>query len=166
MPCPPGSYGTSYGVTACIPCPTGGYSVAPGATGVTQCLACAENVFWTPRGCIPCPNNTAAPRGALSQRDCLAVQGYYGLPGQRALACPAGSYCPQASMVPSKCPDGSTSQQGALACIVLPERSMVHQFDGVVAASWFVVTFLGVACLVRTKRFWRGRWEPGSRQRY
>ena len=163
LPCPAGAYGSSYGVTACVPCPTGGYSVAPGATGVTQCLACGENVYWTPRGCIPCPNNTAAPRGALSTRDCLAVPGYYGLPGQRALACPAGSYCPQASMVPSRCPDGSTSQEGSLACVVLPQRSMVHQFDGVVAASWFVVTFLGIGCLVRTKRFWRGRLAQGVR---
>ena len=157
LPCAPGSYGASYGVTACVPCPTGGYSVAPGATSVVQCLACAENAYWTARGCIPCPDNTAAPRGVLSQRDCLAVPGYYGLPGQRALACPAGSYCPQASMVPSKCPDGSTSAQGSRACIMQPQASTMHQFDWIVAASWFVVTFLGVACLARTKRFWRGR---------
>ncbi len=61
-------------------------------------------------------------------------------------------------MVPSRCPDGSTSTLGSLACILLPQTSAVHQFDGIVAASWFVVTFLGIACLVRTKRFWRGRW--------
>lgn len=157
LSCPPGSYGPSYGATGCVPCPTGGYSTAAGATGVAQCLACGANAFWTQAGCIPCPNNTAAPRGALAARDCLAVPGYYGLPGQRALACPANSYCPQASMVPSKCPDGSTSQPGSPACLALPPRSVVHQFDGIVAASWFVVTFLGIGCLVRTKRFWRRR---------
>lgn len=164
-PCLPGSYGPSYGAAGCVPCPTGGYSTSPGATGVTQCLECQASAYWTTQGCIPCPENTASPRGALSARDCLAVPGYYGLPGQRALACPAGSYCPQASMVPSRCPEGSSSQQGSLACTALPaSSSVVHQFDGIVAASWFVVTFLGIGCLVRTKRFWRRRADYPSRQ--
>ena len=166
LPCPLGSYGTGFGSTACTPCAPGGFTRSPGATAQLQCAPCPEGTYWTPQGCLACPVNTASPRGSLGSRDCLAAQGFYGLPGQRALACPAGSYCPQASMAPSKCPDGSVSAQGSQACTVRQDQSVIHQFDGLIAASWFVVTFLGIGCLVRTKRFWRGRWEPGSRQGY
>jgi hypothetical protein len=49
---------------------------------------------------------------------------------------------------------------------VRPDNSVIHQFDGLIAASWFVVTFLGIACLVRTKRFWRRRADPGRVSAY
>ena len=159
-PCPRGSYAPAFGTTACTPCAPGGFTDLPGALAQAQCVPCVEGTYWTPAGCLACPPNTVSPRGSLAARDCLAAPGFYGLPGQRALACPAGSYCPQASMAPSRCPDGSVSQQGAPGCVAVKDRSMVHQFDGLIAASWFVVTFLGIACLVRTKRFWRRARHP------
>jgi TNFR/NGFR cysteine-rich region/Tyrosine-protein kinase ephrin type A/B receptor-like len=155
LPCPPGAYSPFFASTACAPCAPGGFTAAPGATNLSQCLPCQEGAYWDPLGCLGCPANTAAPRGSVGASSCLAVPGYYGLPGQRALACPAGSYCPQASMVPFKCPSGSVSAQGSQACTATTDNSVVHQFDGLIAASWFVVTFLGIGCLVRTKRFWR-----------
>jgi hypothetical protein len=53
--------------------------------------------------------------------------------------------------------DGSVSAQGSQSCTLRPDQSVLHQFDALIAASWFVVTFLGIGCLVRTKRFWRRR---------
>jgi len=156
-PCPLGSYGTRFGSTTCVPCAPGGFTRSLGATAQGQCTPCPEGTYWAPQGCLACPVNTASPRGSLGPHDCLAAPGYYGLPGQRALACPAGSYCPQASMAPSKCPDGSVSAQGSQACTLRPDQSVLHQFDALIAASWFVVTLLGIGCLVRTKRFWRRR---------
>ena len=166
FPCPPGAYNPAFGRTACVPCAPGGFTNSPGAIDQSQCLPCPETTYWTPLGCLACPANTASPRGSLTARDCLAVPGFYGLPGQRALACPSGSFCPQASMAPSKCPDGAVSAQGSQACTVRADTSLVHQFDGLVAASWFLVTFLGIACLVRTKRFWRRRADSGQYSRY
>lgn len=158
-PCPAGTYGPDSSATVCVMCPRGLATPSTGASNVFQCAPCDENRYWDPLdGCQPCPSNTVAPRGALSARDCLAAPGYYGLPGQRALVCPAGSYCPQASMAPSKCPTGSQSVQGSQACVLQPtgeNTSMVHQFDSIILASWFVVTLLGIGCLARTKRFWR-----------
>ena len=154
-PCPAGQYATGSGLRACTACGRGLYTPTQGTASPGECRACEPGTYWGQDACTPCPTNTLAPSGSFSVLDCLAAEGYYGLPGQQAAPCPPGSYCPQASMAPAQCPPGSYSQQASATCTQSLAASALRDYDWLVAASWLAVTAIGVACLVRTKRFWR-----------
>lgn len=162
-PCPVGQYATGYSLSACIACEPGLYTLRRGARSSDECQNCEEGTYWERGVCTNCPDNTLSPRGSLSQMDCLAAPGYYGLPGVRADPCPAGSYCPQASMTPAKCPAGTYSPQASSTCVTPQGRSALRDYDWLVAGSWLAITFFGVACLVRNKRFWKSARQSRNR---
>jgi len=85
-----------------------------------------------------CPDGTKSPAaGSTNAMDCLVQSTYYGVPGEDALLCPAGSYCPldakssgpqmptscpanffcpQGSITAQQCPAGKTSAAGQASC--------------------------------------------------
>ena len=151
--CSQGAYSTGSGLAACAACPAGMYTPQPGATSPSACQNCGEGTFAGPQECLPCPAFTVAPAGATGERECLARAGYFGLPGRRAQPCPAGSFCVQGSNVPSPCPPGLSSRAASQACALAapePVASALRGLDWLVAASWFALAFLGVACVLRT----------------
>ena len=166
-PCPPGHtgracqacsqglYATGYASTTCYQCARGLYTVSPGATAASECRPCQAGTFWSEQGCLACPDNTVAPVSALSVRECLARPGFYGMPGQAAAVCPAGFYCPQASMNPVRCAPGSDSAQGSDICLIPPKISSLRDYDWYILGGWLVAAFLGVTFVVRSRRFWR-----------
>ena len=160
LACSPGLYATGLAQTTCFRCARGLYSSAPGATSAQQCQPCQQGAYWAEQGCLACPANTLAPLAALSQRDCLAAPGYFGPPGQAAQTCPVDHYCPRAAMTPVRCPDGAVAAQGSEVCLVPPVPSTLRQYDWLVLSSWFVASFLGVAFVVRSRRFWRSPRRP------
>jgi hypothetical protein len=163
-PCPVGRYATGYSFKACRACDPGLYTPRRGAQSPDECQNCEEGTYWEQGDCMKCPDNTLSPRGSQSYTDCLAAPGYYGLPGVRADPCPAGSYCPRASMTPAKCPAGTYSTQASTTCVTPPGHSALRDYDWLVAGSWLAVTFFGVACLVRNKRFWKSAKRGRDRE--
>ena len=149
--CSQGAYATGVGLASCSLCGAGMYTPRAGATSPDDCQNCAEGTFGS---CRPCPSYTVAPPGAATERECLARAGYFGLPGRPAQPCPAGSFCVQGSNVPSPCPPGLSSRAASQACTLTAPAPIstggLRALDWLIAASWFALAFLGVACVLRT----------------
>lgn len=163
LACSQGFYATGSALTTCYRCARGLYTPTPGATSEDQCQTCQQGAYWSDQGCLACPANTIAPLASMSARECLAAPGYFGLPGQPATACPVDHYCPRAAMSPVRCPDGAVAAQGSDVCLVPPAVTTIRQYDWLVLGSWFVASFLGVAFVIRNRRFWRSPRRPQLR---
>lgn len=115
--CAAGTYKNVWGVSECDKCQPGTYSLVIGATGEHVCQACVQGTYTIDNvNCLACPLNTISPSASGSILDCMAKAGYYGLPGQAATICPAGSYCPASIMKPIPCPLDFVSEEGSREC--------------------------------------------------
>jgi len=164
--CGAGTYKSIKGVSTCTSCLPGTYSMTVGATSVSTCIQCAKGTynseFGSSKVCDSCPSNTVSPVGAGYASDCMAKEGYYGLPGLAATICPSGSYCPASTMKPIPCPSGSISETaGRSTCSILSNTSTTilpgidiktkltewGSFDFIASVCWAVVMVLGIILL-------------------
>ncbi|XP_075462630.1 uncharacterized protein LOC142498006 [Ascaphus truei] len=146
-PCQPGSYWDiskpTSGVSACLPCPAGFFCDLLSLLTPKRCPA----GFHCTRGSTqpePCPEGTYSSRDGLSnESECKACdagqfcageglitstgqcqEGYY-CPGRASspspshCLCPAGSFCPVGSGLPTLCPSGTYSNQTGLVSLRL-----------------------------------------------
>ena len=128
--CTPGHY-CPKGSSKQIPCPSGTFSADRKATSVNTCEFCPAGTFgpnWGLVECLECPVGSYCPEGALEPNichpgtynnitggetveDCLSCPaGTYGSEAaltQCSGTCPAGSYCPEGSIIPAPCPEGT-----------------------------------------------------------
>ena len=142
---------------ACLACLPGLYTLANGSRSERACVNCPAGTYWLANGgCQDCPASTSSPPGALGPQECMALLGYYGVPGQPASLCPVDSFCIQGAMQPAPCPQDTTAPEGSHACLLQPVMRAVL-WDWVVLPIWFFVAVLGVGCVVRSRRFWRPR---------
>lgn len=155
--CSAGTYKTSKGLSACVQCRVGTYSVTVGASSVEACLPCGSGTYFSNGGCQACPANTVSPVGSGYITDCMAVAGYYGLPGQAATLCPVGSYCPASTMKPIQC--SSVVVVGSSVCLVAGNASSYSDtvtltdklsnwgsFEFWALVCWGAVLVLGIGC--------------------
>lgn len=166
LACAQGFYATGSALTTCYQCARGLYTSAAGATSGETCQPCPEGFYWKQgEGCLACPANTVAPFASMSIRECLAAPGYFGPPGQPAAPCPPDHYCPRAAMSPVRCPADMVAPQASESCLEPKTEPTIRQYDWVVLGSWFGATFLGVAFVVRNRRFWRSQRRVGNFRR-
>jgi len=129
--CPPGYYCPA-GTKAPIPCPAGNVSSVIGATNISSCGVCDPGYwclgsFSQPLECpvgkycpndvtnnpIDCPKGTFNPvafgSSIASCRNC--TPSFYcpkeGLTNPEQYPCPVGQYCPEKSILPIDCPQGT-----------------------------------------------------------
>jgi hypothetical protein len=114
--CPPGAYSlTNVTGAFCLPCEGNTFSFG----GASECETCEVNTLASDEksACIPCK---ACSEGTYIVALCSAVDGidtsctkcdggtYQDLANQGSCKdCPAGSFCPSGSAVPSACPQGT-----------------------------------------------------------
>lgn len=97
QPCPSGTFGNRTGLalaSQCTPCAAGAYCATPGLTAPTGPCAAA---YYCQRGA-----NTSTP-----------------LDGRTGNLCPAGSYCPEGSGAPRRCPAGTFSNQTGASALTI-----------------------------------------------
>ncbi|GAB5363508.1 hypothetical protein AAMO2058_000889100, partial [Amorphochlora amoebiformis] len=121
FPCPAGTYSDQVGLTAenqCTACPAGQYCVSGSTTG----KACPAGYY--------CPSGTTASCYVHERSSCMANEtqpcpagtysGYrVGLDNVgQCNGCPKGSYCPEASVTPIPCVEGTYNNQFNISSVL------------------------------------------------
>ena len=114
----------------------------PGYSGTgIQCSACQANGFnnqMNKTGCKPCPPNSNAPSGAISQNECKCIYGSIenSSPGGLACHCPKGEalstadghLCVACSKLHLQCPDhGTMAAEGKREGLPMPACSALRE---------------------------------------
>ncbi len=99
--CSAGTYAPA-GSSTCSSCPSG-YTSDAGATAESECYV------QTTAGKYIATAKSSTQTSCSAGYFCLSMKIYYGSTGGRT-DCPAGYYCPAGVRVPSRCPEGYTSE--------------------------------------------------------
>jgi hypothetical protein len=144
--CGEGSYQDEIGAVGCKNCRRGMYSKEIAAISPSACQNCPPGKYATnSSACGPCPIDTTSPAGAFDIQECIALAGYFGVPGAAAQKCPAEHYCVQGTAIPTPCQQGMTSPPGATQC--KPGTQAILLYDWVFSVAWLALFFPGSICL-------------------
>lgn len=144
--CREGTYQDEVGAQQCKECRPGTISREIAATSAVACKNCPPATYATSSStCAHCPPNTISPAGATDRSECSALPGYYGQFGEMAMGCPANHYCVSSTLVPTPCPDGTTSS--ALASSCTPGVESIVLYDWVFAMTWVALFLSGAVWL-------------------